>query len=478
MEAGRLDVVVAQEWPRLERNRSEGVRIIETSMRHKVTLAFVKGLDIDTQNAEGRFVADLLSGLARREIEVKSERQSAAQVQRANQGRPPKGTRPLGYAVSGEQIPHEAQAVRAIFNAFEAGASLFGIARALSGADMFVAGQEAPAIPNIPTLPRHDRSLAIERNAKRVELNQHLPKEQQYLIRDVPPEKPWTHSTVLGVLRNPRYAGFSTYRKKSQRPQGHSGSEAEFTSRRRAMRDAIVRDANGKPVPPSGWSAIVPEGQWWNVQAMLDDDGRRTNRVGTERRHTGSGLYRCGVCEEPVRSHSKLYACKEGHVNRSRALIDDFVDKAIRARLARADLKDLLPKSEDAAVQAIVAAADRQRADIERARDDYQAHLIDGVMYRRIKDQADTEIARLDNERARLTSGAAASGVMAARDPTAAFETADLASRRAVIAELCEVHLFPHPRGKKGIGEPRLIDDDPHGRQGIETDTLKLFWRK
>ena len=34
------------------------------------------------------------------------------------QGRAPKGMRPLGYAVDGEVIPHEAEAVKAIYELF------------------------------------------------------------------------------------------------------------------------------------------------------------------------------------------------------------------------------------------------------------------------------------------------------------------------------------------------------------------------
>ena len=35
------------------------------------------------------------------------------------------------------------------------------------------------------------------------------------------------------------------------------------------------------------------------VNARLDDPQRKTNRVGTDRRHLGSGLYLCAECEEP-----------------------------------------------------------------------------------------------------------------------------------------------------------------------------------
>lgn len=155
-----IDVVVAQEWPRLERNRSDGVRVIEAAQRHHVLLTFTKGSDIDCTTAAGRLSADMFSAIARNEIEVKAERQSRAQRQRAHQGRPPKGVRPLGYATNGDVIEHEAQAVRRIYASFASGASLRAIAAALSGAQ----GED---VPNVPALPRHTRTLMLERNTPR-----------------------------------------------------------------------------------------------------------------------------------------------------------------------------------------------------------------------------------------------------------------------------------------------------------------------
>jgi len=53
IERGLIDVVVAQEWPRLERNRADGVHVIETAQRHEILLTFVKGSDIDCTTAAG-----------------------------------------------------------------------------------------------------------------------------------------------------------------------------------------------------------------------------------------------------------------------------------------------------------------------------------------------------------------------------------------------------------------------------------------
>lgn len=458
MDAGKIDVVMAQEWPRLERNRVEGVRVIEAAMRSNVLLAFVKGPPIDCTSAEGRFLADMFSGLARREIEVKAERQSAAQRQRAKQGRPPKGVRPLGYAISGEQIPHEAEAVRAIFNAFHSGAAILAIARALSG-DKMITSDEESAIPSVPKIQRHDRTLAIERNARRVEENKKLPKEQHRRIRPVPEDKPWTPSTVLGILRNPRYAGYSTYQKKDERPRGFATTAEERTSKRRAMRDAIVRDKDGQPVPPSGWEAIVKEDLWWSVQAMLDDKKRATNRVGTQRRHTGSGIYLCGLCyhqgvRRPMRSHSRGYRCTECQISRSRGLVDAYVIKEVRDRLGGPDLEQLLAGgAEDPRVEEISRSIEKLSADVQRAGDDYAARKIDGDLYRRIADQSNAQIEELEKQRLALATGTTALPVMASKSPVEAFDEADLATRRAVISELCDVILYPQLRGQKGLAE-------------------------
>ena len=225
--AGEIDVILSQEWPRLERNRTDGVRIIELCKSRSVKLVFVKGPALDFSDAAGRLIGDQMSSIARFEIEQKSERQSYAQQQRAQQGRAPKGMRPLGYDTAGFVVTGEDVAVKAIYAAFAAGAPLRAIAAALSGKT----GDEVPR--SVPTLPKHSRTVMMERNAKREEANKTLPPEQQQRIRPVPEDGPWSPSTVLGILRNPRYAGFSTYTPKTEQPTG---------GRRRSWKAAILRD--------------------------------------------------------------------------------------------------------------------------------------------------------------------------------------------------------------------------------------------
>lgn len=80
-----IDVVVAQEWPRLERNRSDGVRVIEAAQRHHVLLTFAKGSDIDCTTAAGRLQGGCPRTCSRPSLATRSRsRPSASRVPSAN----------------------------------------------------------------------------------------------------------------------------------------------------------------------------------------------------------------------------------------------------------------------------------------------------------------------------------------------------------------------------------------------------------
>jgi hypothetical protein len=118
--------------------------------------------------------------------------------------------------------------------------------------------------------------------------------------------------------------------------------------------------------------------------------------------------------------------------------------KAVRGRRHIAAVQP-----DDDRVASLVDMQQTERDRIERARADYKSELIDGGLYAEIRDEAEAEIARLDAERLAMTAGSAASSILLAPSPVAAFEDADLAARRATIDLLCEVCLFLAPRGRK-----------------------------
>ncbi|WP_239154423.1 recombinase family protein [Amycolatopsis sp. FDAARGOS 1241] len=409
-KAKRFDALVCWDLDRLTRQPRQLEDWIDAAEEQGLRLVTANG-EADLSTDGGRMYARIKAAVARAEVERKGARQSRAQQQRAKQGRPPRGVRATGYTLDGEVIAAEAQAVRAVFEAFATGTSLKALAAALSGAERLT--REVGDKTHIQVLPA---SVPV------------LPTRSG---------QPWNPSTVTGMLRNPRYAGWSM------------------------LAGEIVRDESGRPVQGQ-WEPIVQDSLWLDVQRRLDDPKRKSNKTGTDRKHLGSGLYLCGICDRPVKAHNVRYRCA-GHVMRTRAAVDAFVLEIVRARLARLDLSDLLPTVQEAEIDQLHEQIEQARGRIERARADYRAELIDGPLYKEIKAEAEASIQRLDAERLSLSASPATAAILAAEDPVEAFDNADLATRRAVIDMLAVVRLFPAPRGLK-VFNPDTVKIQPRAR--------------
>src|SRR5699024_12842513 len=102
---GRFDAIICYDLDSLPRQPRQLEDWIDAAELRGLALVTANG-DADLSTDGGRMYARIKAAVARAEMERKSARQSAAQRQRAMQGRPPKGMRPLGYAVDGEGIRH------------------------------------------------------------------------------------------------------------------------------------------------------------------------------------------------------------------------------------------------------------------------------------------------------------------------------------------------------------------------------------
>lgn len=400
-----------------------------------------RGLALMTANGDSdmstdgrRMSARIKATMARGEMERKSARQTAAQAQRAKQGQAPKGMRPFGYSDAGDLIAHEATTVAAMYAAFAHPSnpeSLRSLARALSG-DYEVEG--------ITRHPRHTHTVSVERADAR--------KAEGLEPRPVKPDGEWAPSTVLGILRNPRYAGYSTYTPKQFQADG---------GKRRSWKATILRDDAGEPIRGQ-WEPAVSEELWWQVQMILDDKDRVTNTSGsTKRKHLGSGLYRCSVCGGKVTGAARGYRCA-GHVMRTGSYIDDFVTRAIAKRLRKRDAIKCRRALEDSpAAQGIAAEISTQRARITRAQHDYDAELIEGADLKRIRDAATKRIVEIEAQRALAGSAGALAPILGAADPAQAFLDASLEVRRRAIDVLARVTLLPQPRGHRGFKPDSVV---------------------
>jgi site-specific DNA recombinase len=242
--------------------------------------------------------------------------------------------------------------------------------------------------------------------------------------------KPWSPSSVRTILTNPRYAGRAIYRAKVT---GKAGA----------------------------WDAIVDEATFDGVHARLTDPRRITNRVGTDRKHLGSGVYLCGVCGGLLRSHSGgRYRCPVGgHITRMGENIDVYVLAHIRARLARADVADLLTVPDTDVAKALTAQIGGLRARLATIEADYDADLIDGRRYAVATEKVQAELTRAETTRARTAGGEGLASVLTAQDPVLAFTGAPLGIQRAVLAALAKVTLLPAPRGRKF--DPETVRVEP-----------------
>jgi DNA invertase Pin-like site-specific DNA recombinase len=230
--------------------------------------------------------------------------------------------------------------------------------------------------------------------------------------------RPWNASTVRTILTNARYAGRAVYR----------GRAIEH---------------------PGQWEAIVDEATFDMVNARLADP-RRRSQVGTDRKHLGAGLFRCAVCDEPVRSHTgNRYRCRDGHITRMGAGIDAYVLAVLRARLAKPDLARALTPPDTKAAKRAADEMKAIRARIVQTEADYDADLIDARRYATKIEKLRAELASVEAAQVRALAGSGVASALGAPDPVAAFEAAPLGIQRAVLDFLMIVRLHPAARGRK-----------------------------
>src|SRR3712207_6558829 len=188
IESGEVQVVVAWSLDRLQRSRRDEVRLYELCQAKGVTISLVNGADLDLSTAGGRLVADQLSSVARYEIELKSDRQKAAQAQAARNGKRVGGRRPFGYEQDGTTVREdEAAAIYAGYQAVLAGETLPEVARQWNARGL-TTGQPG-------------------RRAVREAVERGLTLEQRRELSGAA----FTRSSVRDVVTNPRYAALRSH---------------------------------------------------------------------------------------------------------------------------------------------------------------------------------------------------------------------------------------------------------------------------
>ncbi len=218
----------------------------------------------------------------------------------------------------------------------------------------------------------------------------------------------WQPTTVREILRRPRNAGILVYR--------------------------------GEEIGTAPWQPILPEPAYRAVCAALEDPARRTT-AGNTPRWLGSGLYRCGTCQQTVSANGpprggkgRSYRCQYSHVTRAAGRLDEYVAAVITARLARPDAADLLtagvtePDLPGPAQAGGNTAGAPQRAS-------------PAACPRRHRRAAESRLAS-------VTRHDPPGGIAGRPDAAAIWENLDLGRQRALLAALCTVTLGPAIHGR------------------------------
>jgi DNA invertase Pin-like site-specific DNA recombinase len=267
----------------------------------------------------------------------------------------------------------------------------------------------------------------------------------------------WTTATVHKVLSRPRNAGLME----------HHGQVLD-----------LGLDADGNP-KRARWPAIIDEGTWRSMAAILSDPGRRSNHGGTAVTHLLTGIALCGGCGLTVVANKSAegtprYRCSRHarglptrpgpHASRKVADIDAYIAYLAVGRLKQGDAAELL--REDRSEERSALLAKRAAAEPRKRRqwDLWKAEVITDLELADGRREIREELAAIDGQLAAIEQADALAPFLG--NPEGAWKTSGLDRKRAAVAALMHITLIPGakfsrpPGWKPGDGQfdPRLVD--------------------
>lgn len=249
-----------------------------------------------------------------------------------------------------------------------------------------------------------------------------------------------------------------------------------------ALRDVLLRarnagliERNGEVLGDAQWPAIVDRDTWHAVRALLTAPGRRPE---SRSEWLGSGLYRCGLCDGPMRISGyhrvPVYRCTPGsdgsvpagergrHVTRVAAPVDELVTALVLGRLSQPDARLLLRADAPAAdLAALHARADGLRARLDELAGLFAAGTVDARQLATGTASLRERLAEVEGELAEAVAGSPLAGFADAEVVVDAWAAAPVPRRRGVVDALMTVSLRPAPRGRRpggGYFDPTSVE--------------------
>lgn len=229
-----------------------------------------------------------------------------------------------------------------------------------------------------------------------------------------------------------------------------------------AVRRVLIRPRNAALIESegtmltAGWPAIVAEPVWREVVALCANPDRRKARS-SELRWLGSGLYRCGICDDATTVRAAItaskkpgYRCKAaGHLNVQSAPIDELITMLVLQRLSAPDAHLLLtpPGAQSATVERLAEQAAALRARNAGLAGLFAEGVITAAELRDTRATISDKLTQLAAEMAGAAAGSPLAGFADAENVTAAWEAATVSRRKTVVDALMTVTLAGPGRG-------------------------------
>jgi site-specific DNA recombinase len=255
----------------------------------------------------------------------------------------------------------------------------------------------------------------------------------------------WTHVTVRQVLTRPLNASLL------------------------ALGGAVVGEGT--------WPAILGKDDHRAICAYLSSPARRVT-TGPARRHLLSGIALCGTCGAPLAiggtGSRKQYRCRPhsrgiaagSHAGRLAARLDEFAAALATGRLKREDAALLLRADNAAERRALLAREASLQADHDALWPMWRRKVITDAEFAGGRAEVTADIERARARLEELDQADVLAPMLA--DPDAAWEQADISVKRAVVAALMRITVFPSRQGRPP-GTPR-------GEPWFDVDSVDVRW--
>ena len=395
---GEFDWIVSYGLSRLWRNRKERAEAIDTLSKARISVALVKGSDLDLTSAAGRMYAGVLGEFDTAESEIKAERVARAARQRAEEGRA-NGACAYGWKRTYQRDEQgrvvgwkdevdepAAEVVRSIVRDLLDGITLRAVTARLNE-------QESVAPLGGRWIPSSVRKIAVR------DLNVGIRRHGRETYRGAwePIVDEASHTKVKAMLADPK--------RRTQKA---------------AARTHLLTFGVGK-CGVCGGSLVV---------SRKGPRGKKTS----------------------------LYVCQDfGCVGRREDWVDELVVSTLCHRLARPDAIEVFQADDSFAAQAREQVA-QLRARLDGAADAYAAGLIDVHQLTRITSQTRPKLEAAERKARPVAAiPTAVQDLIDANDVRAAWDDLEVAQRRAVLEGLGIEVVINRARGGPGF-KPESVE--------------------